>query len=240
MKYAKKHHIPIVLSFHTKYRDEFERVLKFKWMQHFVFNYMMKVIDGMSYVYVPIASVNEILKAYGYTKQTLGVIPNGTGMLPVADKTKACQEINASYQLDPYTFVMLFVGRMVSVKNLDLIIDALSIVVKENKNFKMLFVGEGAHKNTMQKNINHLGLAQHCLFLGQINDVKTLAMIYARANLFVFPSIFDTVPMVLFESASQATPLIGIKEAYLASSIQDKVNGYLSENNPQAFAEKIL
>ena len=63
---------------------------------------------------------------------------------------------------------------------------------------------------------------------------------YARADLFLFPSLYDASSIVQIEAASQSTPTLFLKGAATAATITDNVNGFLAENSEDNYADKIL
>ena len=78
-KYAKKHDLPSVLTFHTKYKEEFLRVTKSKPITSFMTNHIVKVINKQDHVWTVCNGMVDILRKYGY-KGDVTVIRNGTDM----------------------------------------------------------------------------------------------------------------------------------------------------------------
>jgi glycosyltransferase involved in cell wall biosynthesis len=200
----------------------------------------MKVINRVDYVYVPNASVRKTLVTYGYLKSTVNVLHNATDMLPIPNKQGAITYINQTYKINSAYFVILFVGRIIEVKNIMLIIRSLKILVEKNQQFQMVFIGDGSDRKKYENEINKLGLKSYCLFTGAINDSHILAKFYARANLLVVPSVFDNAPIVLLEAASQKTPTVCIRGSDAGSEIQDKKNGYLCNDDSVSLAKVLL
>ena len=70
-------------------------------------------------------------------------------------------------------------------------------------------------------------------------DKEKLKKIYARADLFLFPSQYDTDGLVKMEAAAQKTPTVFVEGTGAASSIIDKETGYISNSTPEGFAETV-
>jgi 1,2-diacylglycerol 3-alpha-glucosyltransferase len=82
-------------------------------------------------------------------------------------------------------------------------------------------------------------LTDRIRFIGVVHDRDMLHRIYARANLFLFPSLYDTFAIVVREAASVGCPALLIRNSDAAQSINDGVNGYLADHNPTAYAQKL-
>ena len=60
--------------------------------------------------------------------------------------------------------------------------------------------------------------------------------LYERADLMVFPSLYDNAPMVVREAAVMGTPSLLIEGSCSAEGVTHGQNGYLCQNSPQAIA----
>ena len=75
--------------------------------------------------------------------------------------------------------------------------------------------------------------------LGNIHDRERLKRIDAAADLFLFPSLYDNAPLVVREAAAMHTPALMLQESTAAEVIQADVNGFLTPNNLQQYADRI-
>ena len=145
------------------------------------------------------------------------------------------------YGLSSTEYVFLFVGRINCLKNIFLIVNSLKIVKeKADFKFKMLFVGSGQDENKLRSLIKEKGLEKDIIMCGSITDRNLLTSIYARASLFLFPSLYDASSIVQIEAASQKTPTLFIENAATADTITADVNGFISKNDEESFATKII
>jgi glycosyltransferase involved in cell wall biosynthesis len=118
--------------------------------------------------------------------------------------------------------VILFVGRLVKVKGLDLLISAISKV--ENQSFKLILVGEGKEKENLRMQAMELGLADKVIFAGHFNDVELYAW-YTVANFFILPSRFEPFGAVVNEALILGCPVIASRYIGALEYIEDEVNG---------------
>ena len=63
--------------------------------------------------------------------------------------------------------------------------------------------------------------------------------IYARADLFLFPSLYDASSLVQVEAASQHTPTIFIEGAATTATVTNNVNGIIAKNSIDDYANQI-
>lgn len=165
---------------------------------------------------------------------------NATDMKLVENMEQAKKLINEKYNISPDEEVFLFVGRINNLKNVFLIANSLKILKeKYNPKFKMLFVGSGQDEDELKSIIDKNNMNQDIIMCGKISDRELLANIYARADLFLFPSLYDASSIVQIEAASQKTPTLFVEGAATTATITENVNGFISQNNEEDFAEKI-
>jgi len=236
---AKERHIPIVATFHSKYRDDFERIFGFK---SIVDEQMKRVIDfyySVDHVWVPQESVALTLREYGY-KGPYEVMENGIDMVPPADigpyRKKGAEHLGLPEGIP----VGLYVGQHVLEKNLEFLMKALPAIMAAKPDFRMVFVGKGYAKPHLQQLAHSLGIEDKVIFHDVVYDREILQSIYARGDLFLFPSLYDNAPLVVREAAANKTPAVLIRGATAAEVIHDGENGYLSENGLEAFSATVL
>lgn len=73
-------------------------------------------------------------------------------------------------------------------------------------------------------------------FLGNIPDAGRYNSI---ADLFILPSNYEGLPMVILEVMSAGKPVVASNVGGISEIVVNGENGYVVENTPQAFAEKI-
>ena len=237
-KYGKKHNIPTIFTFHTKYKEDFKRDIKFKCIQNFMMRYILKNINRADYVWTVSNGAKDCLQEYGY-KKPVKVIRNGTDLVYPKNSERLIDVINRKYNLNNDEIVFLSVGRIVENKNLQLALSALKTVADDGFKFKYLIVGSGNFETKLKEIVDNYGLTDYVIFTGKILDREELSAHYLRANLFIFPSTFDTASLAPIEAAAMKLPTLMNKGCSTAEIINDDVNGYLAEESPVAWAEKI-
>jgi len=103
--------------------------------------------------------------------------------------------------------LILFVGNLVPVKGLDVLINALTTLVKTGQRFECVMVGDGPLKAELQTQIDASGLTERVRMIGA-RPLEELPLWYQSANLVVLPSWSEGVPNVLLEAAACGTPFV--------------------------------
>ena len=238
---SKKLDVPLVTTFHTKYRDDFKKVINNDLIVDFLVNFTLDFYNSADLVWVPNKATGLTLQEYGF-KGSYEVMQNGTDMA-VPEKMKLISYRKKGLNLinsGPNEFVMLFVGQHRWEKNVRLLIDALKLIKDKGKAFKMVFVGEGYASDDMKKLVRKYNLQDNVVFLGVITDRNELQRVYAASDLFVFPSVYDNSPLVMQEAAAFDIPSVVVRNSSSAESILDGVNGFLVENESADLSKKII
>lgn len=239
-KYGKKHDIPSVFTFHTKFREEFYRVTKSKAITNMLTKHIVKVINEQGHVWTVCNGMIDVLRDYGY-KGEVTVIRNGTDMTMPDDTNGLVKRINDDYKLADCENVMLFVGRVVTVKNLQLIFNAIKIAKQKSSiPLKLVIVGNGSDMELHKKMAATLGINENVLFVGEITDREYLKGFYLRADLFVFPSTFDAFSLCPLEAATFSLPTLLIEGSSTGETVTDNVSGFCEKENAAAWADKII
>lgn len=95
--------------------------------------------------------------------------------------------------------VLLFVGRLIDIKNLFFLLDAFSLVVKRYPKAILLFVGDGDQREALERHAERNGLANHVIFAGK-KQGKDLYACYNVGQIFVLPSYYERFGAVVNEA----------------------------------------
>ena len=242
IKYGKRNHIPVVTTMHSQHKKDIYNIIHSNLIANLGTKKLINIYEEADECWAVNGGVAKLFfKEYGYHKLPK-VMPNATEMVYLKDQKTAKMRINKLHNIDENDKVFLFVGRLYKVKNIFFVVDALSELESLNPsfNYKMLFIGTGQDEDRLAKYIKEKGLDNKVLLCGKIMDRELLASYFARADLFLFPSMYDANSIVQLEASSQKTPTIFIKGAITASDIIDNETGFLTKENPKDYAKKII
>ena len=108
------------------------------------------------------------------------------------------------------TLVIGHVGRFVAQKNQSYLIDLFYEASKINSNMVLILIGTGPDELKIREKVKNLNLSNKVYFLGQKKDIYNY---YQAMDVFVFPSLYEGLGMVLIEA--QASGLQCIASSYV-------------------------
>lgn len=240
--YGKKHNIPVVGTFHSQFKKDFYKSTKSKLMTKILLKKIMRVFNKCDVLWTMNPACVELAKSYGY-RGRVEIIPNATNLSDKfdADELSAMKlEIRKKYNISSEEKVFINIGRLNKLKNLDFVIEVCKKLKDENFKFKLLLIGDGNEKKYFVNKVEKLGLENEIVFVGKITSTEEKSKYFASADLQIFPSYYDTDGIVRIEAAAFCVPTIMIKNSIASSTICDNINGYIGENDIDAFAKKII
>jgi glycosyltransferase involved in cell wall biosynthesis len=137
----------------------------------------------------------------------------------------------------PYKKVLMFAAYNLAElrKGGDLLQAALSsLPVTLRQDLVLLVLGEGGESMAQTMGIQTVSL-------GILNSDRLKSMAYSAADLFIFPTRADNLPLVLQESMACGTPMVSFALGGVPELVRPGVTGYLAEpENPIDLAKGIL
>lgn len=227
---AKKRGLPLIATFHSKYYDDFLAKTHSKLLAKLGTRIVVKFYESCDEVWAVNEATSEVLRSYGY-RGPLRVMPNGTDpWTPEGTADERLLEI-FGHSEGP---LFLFVGQHHWKKNIRTVLDALALYAKDGRPFRAAFVGQGPDREAIVAHAEALGLTGRVRFLGHMADRESLLEIYAAADLFLFPSVYDNAPMVVREAAVAGTPSVLVRGSCAAEGTVDGDNAFHCENSPES------
>ena len=234
---AQKQLIPMVATFHSKYRQDFEHNVPNKTIVDWMVRHIIRFFEKADEVWIPLPAVEETLREYGF-KGHVEVVENGNDFYtPSAQIETMRAEMREELGVEANETMLLFVGQHIWEKNIGFILDSLALIKEQP--FQLFMVGSGYAVREIRHKIKELGLAHKVTLLGNIHDRERLKRIYAASDLFIFPSLYDTCGLVVREAAAMHTPSLMLAGSTAATAISDNMNGFICPNSIDEYAGQI-
>ena len=230
---------PIVLTYHTKFDIDIKNAIELGFMQTAAIKFIVSNIEACDEVWVVSEGAGENLRSLGYTGSYI-VMENGADFPRGAADIEKITAVSTEYKLEENIPVFLFVGRMMWYKGIRIILDGLFRAKMQGLRFKMLFVGGGGDLNEIKECAAKLRLMDSVIFTGVVKDRQKLRALFSRADMFLFPSTFDTNGLVVREAAACGLASVLIRGSCAAEGIVDGHHGVLIEENAIALADAIM
>lgn len=130
-------------------------------------------------------------------------------------------------------------GRLTPGKGVNLLIPALSPILKKKKNLKLVICGEGILKNKLIKDIADYNLARQVKIYGQVSYAEYLKFL-SKAKLTIIPSIWEEpFGRVALESLFCMVPAVVSSRGGLKEIIEDRVTGYVIKPDKKSIQKAV-
>lgn len=232
---ARRRNIPVIGMFHSRYYDDFYQYTRAEMLANIAVATIVNFYQRCDEVWTVSQSSAETLHDYGYVGEIV-VMPNGTPDIE-PDPARAANA-KAHFQL-PDDPILLYCGQINWKKNILRILESCAAYRRKGKPFTLVLAGQGPDVKAIQQKVEELGLSDLVRFTGHITDETLLFGLYETADLFVFPSLYDTSGMVVRESAAMETPSVVVRGGATAEPIIDRENGFLCEDTTESLSEII-
>jgi glycosyltransferase involved in cell wall biosynthesis len=173
-------------------------------------------------------------KEYSYD---VTVMPTGIDALP-EPKGSQIDEFRKKYAIADDDEVVLYAGRLSAEKNLEVLIPAIKKVLEKRPKARLLYVGDFEYRAVLEELAYDSGVSDRISFTGSLPR-NYLGIVYASADLFVFPSLTDTQGLVVHEAAHAGLPFV-IIDKLVTEVVRDGENGLVAKNNAKSLADAIV
>ena len=148
-----------------------------------------------------------------YSEQEIYTIPNGVDLDFFHPNERDWNAAN-----------ILFLGRVVYQKGLDILIQSLDEL--RDQEWKLEIVGDGSYRETLLSLVAQYGLEERVQFIDwQLKDA--LPSIYSRATIFVYPSRHEGMPNSVLEAMASGLPIVATAIAGNEELVVPQKNGFL-------------
>ncbi|GAB1476839.1 glycosyltransferase family 4 protein [Bacillota bacterium] len=230
---------PLIFTYHTKFDIEFQKILAFDPVRTASAKFLLSNINASNEVWAVSEGAGKNMRSLGYEGDYI-VMQNGTDFPKGSADPRQVDELRKKHHIDPQLPVFLFVGRMMWYKGIRLIVDSLKAVRQKGYMFRMIFVGEGYDRPEIQAYVNENGLADCCTFTGAVYDREKVRAYFTLADMFLFPSTYDTNGIVVSEAAACSCPSILIEGSCAAERTSHMETAILVKEEIRALTESII
>ena len=119
--------------------------------------------------------------------------------------------------------IVMYVGRFVREKGIQVLLNAASVVLAEEPNTKFLIVG-GGHRERLEKFVHWAGLENKVLFTGFMAN-RSLHQLYRCADVAVFPSLYEPFGIVALEGMAAGASVVASDAGGLREVVLNDVTG---------------
>jgi len=154
---------------------------------------------------------DEIVDLYGYSQDKIDIVRNGVPLEKFRVDPELREKSRADLKLKPDQIALLFAGSGWERKGLLFAIEGMALC--KNRKMRLLVAGRGNQRYYKPKRVQ---------FLGEVPD---LVRIYAAADIFILPTIYDSFSNACLEALACGLPVITTGANGFSEIIEDGVHG---------------
>ena len=217
---AKSRGIPVSSGFHSQFQ-EFSRFFDLAFLVKPIQKYLKWFHNATQLTCVPSRDTELALREFGVTCP-LTIVGRGIDTQRFSSQRYSAK-LRQQWGVDEDTTVLLYVGRLSSEKEINVLIDAFSELRNSTqRKVKLVLVGDGPDRARLEK----MQGADHIIFMGSLSGIQ-LAEAYASANVFVFASQVETFGNVVLEAMASGLAIIAYDYACAQLHAKHQQTGWL-------------
>lgn len=241
-RYAENFNLPLVFTPHTPYHEYFDSlpVGLDEVMKNLFFYLLSDYSKWSAAITVPTESMKDLFVRID-SEAKVDVIPSGL-RIDFFEKKRPQKKVRKKYGISEKEWLLLTVARLSYEKNVDFLLEVLEYLKAAEKslNLRLMIVGEGPKRRSLEKLAHSLGVEDGVIFTGQI-EYKKLPCYYKSSDLFVYPSKVDSQGLVIREAQLSKLPVLAVRDCRGPREIiKHEKSGILVSRDVEKFAKAVL
>lgn len=158
-----------------------------------------------TYIAVSRAAASRCVSPDNWTRKPVEILYNAID----AEAMQGAEEADLAGLVRPSGSVVAMVGRLVKLKNADLVIRAMAVLKERLPECSLLIVGDGPEKKQLMELATDLGLTESVVFAGVRHDVPgIMKALSKRRTVLVMPSAYEGFGAVVLEALFMGIPAV--------------------------------
>ena len=180
----------------------------------------------------------DIQRLFGLPFEKINVVSNGINTTAF-NGIERDYDFRRQYAADNEK-IILFMGRLVFEKGVQVLIDALPKILSHYNDAKLIIAGKGGMLDELKRQADFLGLGHKVYFTGYLN-AKEVTKMYKCADVSVFPSTYEPFGIVALEAMLAGVPAVVSDIGGLNEIVTHGVDGLKSyAGNSNSLADSII
>jgi len=229
--------VPLNVQIHCDYfRNPYW--MKERWVHRLMVPFSLTVLRAAESIRVGTRREKKKLEAAGIPAHKLYVVPVAT---PIDHFERADgSEVRRQFLTLGYKQLLLFVGRLVYPKQLQVLLRSVQLVVGKFPETLLLLIGAGDQEAELKRIVQNMGIDRNVAFLGQVPHAE-LPKFYAASDVFVLTSGYEGTCLVLVEAAAAGKPIVTTDIAGADDVIINGKSGFVVDvGDYTSHAERVL
>jgi len=182
------------------------------------------------------ATVDDLVRLGVAPRERFSVLPLGLDLGPLAepDDGGLGERTRGELGVAPEEVLLVFVGRVVPIKRLDVLLPALAQASGPGPRLRLALVGDGEERPGLEALAGELGIEHDVLFLGYRRELRPL---FAAADVAVLSSDNEGTPVSLIEAGAAGLPAVATDVGGVGEVVGEQQTGILvPPGDPAALA----
>jgi len=237
---ARRLHVPVVETYHTFFEEYLHHYVPVvpraatRWLAR---RLSLSQCREVAALVVPSAQMLATLRGYGITTRA-EVLP--TGIDPDRFRGGDGSRFRQAYGIAPDRPLLVHISRIAHEKNIDFVLEAVSLVRRDVPEVLLAIAGEGPALAHVRRRAAQLGLSSHVLFVGYLAREGALLDCYRAGDAFVFASRTETQGLVLLEALALGVPVVSTAVMGTADVLRGAAGAVIAPDDRAGFAGAIV
>ena len=230
--------LPLIFTFHTQYWEythyvPFPQEVIQDFLKNAVHKWLRDFVQKCQHVILPSESMKDYLvREYGL-EERYTVVPTGTNLEPFLHADGETLRKEKGWQDET---ILISVGRLAPEKNWETLLQAFAKVYPDHSNLRLVLLGDGPARESLQTLAVELGIADRLTFIGSVPFEDVPAYLKA-ADAFSFASVTETQGLVTIEAMAASLPVVAVDGSGTRDIVENGKEGFLVENDSNALAK---
>lgn len=228
---ARELDIPLLHTYHTIYENYTHYIVKLGALNTIAKSaarkFSARFCNSADKVIVPTEKIKDLLISYNVKKE-ISIIPTGIELDKFSrfyNDSDMINKLKADLNINPNDKVILYIGRISEEKSIDQILIAMQLYFKDKDDVKLVLIGDGPDKISLEEKAKELGIYNQTIFAGE-RPWDEIGMYYQLGDVFVSASQSETQGLTYIEALASGVPVVAKADRCLEGVIKEGVNGY--------------
>lgn len=237
---ARELDIPLLHTYHTIYENYTHYIVKLEALNTIAKSAARKFsanfCNSAHKVIVPTEKIKDLLISYNVKKE-ISIVPTGIELDKFSRFYNDLDMINnlkANLNIGTEEKVILYIGRISEEKSIDQILIAMQLYLKNKDDVKLVLIGDGPDKKSLQEKAKELGIYNQTIFVGE-KPWEEIGRYYQLGDVFVSASQSETQGLTYIEALASGVPVVAKADRCLDGVIEEGVNGFTYHTMEELF-----